>query len=85
MYICEEITEPFVFGCLRPAIYLPSGLDKQTRKSVLAHEKAHIRRKDALLENWQAIFYYASTGGILCSGWPMRCSAVILKWPVTSR
>ena len=46
VYICEEITDPFVFGCLRPAIYLPSGLDEQTRKSVLVHEKAHIRRME---------------------------------------
>ena len=61
VYICEEITEPFVFGCLRPAIYLPSGLDKQTRKSVLAHEKAHIRRKDAL---WKTAGYI-----LLCVYW----------------
>ena len=61
VYICEEITDPFVFGSLRPAIYLPSGLDEQTRKSVLAHEKAHIRRMDAL---WKTAGYI-----LLCVYW----------------
>lgn len=61
VYICEEITDPFVFGCLRPAIYLPSGMDVQTRISVLAHEKAHIRRGDAL---WKTAGYI-----LLCFYW----------------
>lgn len=46
VWICDDISTPFILGILRPRIYLPSGLDECCRDSVLAHELAHIRRKD---------------------------------------
>lgn len=49
-YICEKISSPFVFGFIRPKIYLPSGLDSQDTDCVLAHEKSHIRRRDYLVK-----------------------------------
>ncbi|WP_026495784.1 M56 family metallopeptidase [Butyrivibrio sp. WCD3002] len=48
VYKCDDIDTPFVMGFLRPAIYIPSGLDKATIENVLAHERAHIRRADHL-------------------------------------
>ena len=45
-YICDEIDTPFILGVFRPMIYLPSGLDDETVRNVLAHEKAHILRRD---------------------------------------
>lgn len=48
VYITDEIETPFILGVIKPAIFLPSGLDDETRRNVLAHEKAHIRRKDHL-------------------------------------
>ncbi|WP_408070220.1 M56 family metallopeptidase [Butyrivibrio sp. JL13D10] len=48
VYISDEIETPFILGIIRPSIFLPSGLDDETRRNVLAHEKAHIRRKDHL-------------------------------------
>ncbi|SDB07305.1 M56 family metallopeptidase [Butyrivibrio sp. INlla16] len=47
-YICDEIDTPFILGIVRPAIYLPSGLDGETTRNVIAHERAHIRRGDHL-------------------------------------
>ncbi len=44
----EVVDTPFVFGILRPTIYLPSGLGDGARASVLAHERSHIRRGDHL-------------------------------------
>lgn len=35
-------------GVIRPRIYLPSGLDEETKKYVLKHETAHLGRKDYL-------------------------------------
>lgn len=43
---CDELDSPFIFGLLRPRIYLPSNLDTATRQSVLAHENAHLKRLD---------------------------------------
>ena len=44
--LCDEIDTPFVLGILRPEIYLPSGLDETQAVYVLAHERAHIARRD---------------------------------------
>lgn len=41
-----DIPSPFVFGILRPNIYLPLGITEEYRRYVIAHEKAHIRRHD---------------------------------------
>ena len=46
LYQCETVSSPFVLGILKPKIYLPYGMDDQTLSHVIAHEQAHIRRKD---------------------------------------
>lgn len=43
---CDEVKSPFILGILRPIIYVPSGMDAETRELVLAHERAHIQRRD---------------------------------------
>ena len=43
-----DISSPFVFGLIRPTIYLPYGLTGQTKDLCVMHEKAHIRRGDHL-------------------------------------
>ncbi len=42
----EKVTSPFVLGLLRPRIYLPFGVDEESLTYVVAHENAHIRRRD---------------------------------------
>lgn len=42
----ENVGSPFVFGIISPKIYLPFALDEQMLPHVIAHEQAHIRRKD---------------------------------------
>lgn len=46
VYVCDEIKDPFILGLIVPKIYLPSGMDEQTRAYVLAHERAHLKRFD---------------------------------------
>ena len=46
VFVCDEIDTPFILGVLKPVIYIPSGLDDETIRNVLAHEKAHIKRLD---------------------------------------
>ena len=42
----ENVSSPFVLGLIKPRIYLPFKLDGQDMEHVVAHEQAHIRRKD---------------------------------------
>lgn len=46
IYQSEQIGVPFVLGFFRPQIYLPFSLEKETFAYVIAHEQAHIRRRD---------------------------------------
>ena len=48
VFVCDDVRSPFILGTVRPKIYLPSGLDRQSREHILAHERAHIRRLDHL-------------------------------------
>ena len=42
----ENVVSPFVLGIVKPKIYLPFNMDEQDMSHVIAHEQAHIRRKD---------------------------------------
>ncbi len=46
IYVCDSIATPFVFGLIKPRIYIPSGMDEAQRECVIAHETAHLKRKD---------------------------------------
>ena len=46
VWICDEIDSPFIFGIIRPRIYLPSYLNGEMKKYVLKHEYAHLKRHD---------------------------------------
>ncbi len=58
IYQSENAASPFVLGLIKPQIYLPYHLDEQTRSHVIAHEQAHIRRKDHL---WKPIGFLLLT------------------------
>lgn len=47
-YICDRIPSPFILGIIRPKIFLPSDICERDKPYVLAHERAHIKRKDHL-------------------------------------
>lgn len=42
----ENVSSPFVLGVVKPKIYLPYKLDSGDMPHVVAHEQAHIQRKD---------------------------------------
>ena len=46
IYQCENVISPFVLGLKRPKIYLSFYMEEQEMKHVIAHECAHIKRKD---------------------------------------
>lgn len=46
VYVCDAADTPFILGIFAPKIYLPSGLPEAQRAPVLAHERAHLARRD---------------------------------------
>ncbi len=44
----ETVVSPFVLGIIKPKIYLPFNMNGQDMELVIAHENAHVRRKDHL-------------------------------------
>ena len=43
---CELVDSPFVLGFIKPRIYLPYAITDSDMANVIAHEQAHIQRKD---------------------------------------
>ena len=48
IYQSESVISPFVLGVIKPKIYLPFNISEHHMMHVIAHENAHIRRKDHL-------------------------------------
>jgi len=46
IYFCDDVESPFILGTFRPRIYLPSGITQEQLGHVLAHENAHLKRRD---------------------------------------
>ena len=46
VYQSENVVSPFVLGVVKPKIYLPFEINEKNRAHVIAHEMAHIRRRD---------------------------------------
>ena len=50
IYVCDDIFSAFVTGIFSPMIILPSGLDSDSMKHVILHERMHLRHKDNFLK-----------------------------------
>ena len=46
IFLCDHVKSPFILGLVRPKIYLPSSMDAAAMGPVIAHEKAHLARRD---------------------------------------
>jgi len=46
VYACDTVVTPFILGILKPRIFLPSAMAEDTAALVIAHEKAHLKRRD---------------------------------------
>lgn len=54
IYVSDNINTPFVFGIIKPRIYIPSSLENDVATYVVEHEKAHLKRGDNI---WKLIAY----------------------------
>lgn len=46
IYLCEGLASPFILGIWKPRIYLPANLSEEEKTYVIAHENAHLARRD---------------------------------------
>lgn len=46
----ENVASPFILGVFRPMIYVPYELEESDFEHVIAHEKAHLARRDHLIK-----------------------------------
>lgn len=46
VWVCDRVGSPFILGIIRPKIYLPSDISQEDMVHVLAHERAHLKRRD---------------------------------------
>lgn len=46
IWLGDYVTSPFLFGLIRPRIYLPSGMDGQQMEYVILHERIHLKHGD---------------------------------------
>ena len=83
----ESVSSPFVFGVVKPKIYVPFNMDEDALEMVLAHEQAHIRRKDHL---WKPLGFLLLTVHwfnplmwlayvLLCKDIELACDEKVIK------
>ena len=83
----SAVESPFVLGMIRPRIYVSRGMSEEKLTYVIAHEKAHIRRKDHW---WKPLGFFLLTIHwfnpvlwlayiLLCRDIEMACDERVIK------
>ncbi len=83
----ESVVSPFVFGIIKPKIYLPFNINEQDMPHVTAHEQSHIRRKDHLWKPFGflllAVHWFNPLMwlgyGLLCRDIELACDEKVIK------
>ena len=87
IFLCDNIDSPFIFGLFRPMICLPGTLGEEARQHVIAHERAHLARRDhwwkplgflLLTINWfNPLMWVAYI--LLCRDIEMACDEKVIR------
>ena len=93
VWLCDAVESPFILGIFRPRIYLPSCISEGDVQHVLAHERAHLQRRDHW---WKPIGYVLLSVYwfnpliwvayiLLCRDIELACDEKVIKRPDTDR
>lgn len=87
-YLCDDVDTPFILGIIKPRIFLPSGIEPEQTEAVIAHELAHLKRKDhwwkplgycLLTVYWyNPVFWLAYI--LLCRDVELACDEKVIKF-----
>lgn len=85
---CDRIETAFILGFMKPKIYIPTGLDGQSRRNILAHERTHLDKGDhwikmigflALALHWfNPLVWIAYM--LLCKDIEMACDERVIRF-----
>lgn len=84
----NKIETAFVLGFIKPKIYIPAGMSKETRKQILAHEHTHLDKGDhwikmigflALAVHWFNPLVWVSYI-LLCKDIEMACDERVVQF-----
>lgn len=87
VFVSRTVAGPFVLGLIHPVVYLPEDLTWQERTHILAHERAHICRKDHL---WKPLGFLLLSihwfnpalwlaYGLLCRDIELACDEKVIR------
>lgn len=85
---CEGLETAFVLGFLKPKIYIPAGINDNTRQQILAHERTHLDKGDhwikligflALVLHWFNPLVWVSYI-LLCKDIEMACDQRVVQF-----
>lgn len=87
VYICDRVKSPFILGIIRPRIYLSSSLTEEEIEYIMAHEKAHLKRKDHLWKPFGylllSIYWFSPLCWVayimLCKDIELACDEKVIK------
>ncbi len=87
IWLCDNTASPFILGIFKPRIILPSDISDNDYKYVVAHEKAHLKRRDnlwkpigflLLIIHWfNPLMWVAYI--LLCNDIEMACDEKVIK------
>ena len=85
---CDKIETAFILGFIKPQIYIPMGMDRQSRRNILAHERTHLDKGDhwikmigflALALHWfNPLVWIAYI--LLCKDIEMACDERVIRF-----
>ncbi|MBQ3518284.1 MAG: hypothetical protein IJA31_03065 [Clostridia bacterium] len=79
VFVCDRIDTPFILGLFRPRIFLPSDMVESDVNHVLAHENAHLARRDHW---WKPLGFLLLTvhwfNPVLWAGYVLLCRDIEL-------
>lgn len=84
----DRIETAFVLGFIKPKIYIPTGMSRETRKQILAHERTHLDKGDhwikmigflALALHWFNPLVWVSYV-LLCKDIEMACDERVVQF-----
>lgn len=87
VYISEFVSSPFILGVIRPRIYLPSVMEEEVYKPVIAHEQAHLKRGDYFWKPFGyvllAVYWFQPlcwiAYSLLCKDIELACDEKVIK------
>ena len=84
----DRIETAFVLGFIKPKIYIPTGMSRETQKQILAHERTHLEKGDhwikmigfvALAVHWFNPLVWVSYI-LLCKDIEMACDERVVQF-----